>query len=212
MSRREQEELMRRHYIVDAAETLFFSRGYATTTMDDVAKAAEFSKRTLYKYYRSKHQLQLEIVCRAFNTINTMLQISAKNHQTSTGLATLMASGQTYSQFTKEHPHYSNAIARYETLETDYSKPADITRACYAAGDTTLHYFETAMQKGMNDGSIRADLDVRKTIFIIWSSFTGLAGTLSRKARFIQETYQMNASEAFDLFFEFITRSLSTVL
>ena len=45
---------------------VFFARGFDGATMDDVAREADFSKRTLYKYFSSKNQLTLAIAHRGF--------------------------------------------------------------------------------------------------------------------------------------------------
>ena len=63
--RKEREKLQKRQNIIDAAEIVFFSKGYDMTKMEDVAKEAEFSKGTLYLYFKSKEELYLEIVSRA---------------------------------------------------------------------------------------------------------------------------------------------------
>jgi len=46
--RNEKGKQIRRNDIIDAAEKVFFSNGYDAATMGDVAKEAEFSKRTVY--------------------------------------------------------------------------------------------------------------------------------------------------------------------
>ncbi len=60
--RKEKEKDIRRNDIIEAAEKVFFKKGYSQATMDDVAKEAEFSKRTLYVYFNSKEQLHFEIM------------------------------------------------------------------------------------------------------------------------------------------------------
>ena len=40
--------------IIDAAERLFFSKGYNNSTMDEVGKEAGFTKKTLYSYFTVK--------------------------------------------------------------------------------------------------------------------------------------------------------------
>jgi AcrR family transcriptional regulator len=47
----------RRRCLIDAAEELFFSGGYHRTTMDDVAKRAGMSKKTVYQVFGSKAAL-----------------------------------------------------------------------------------------------------------------------------------------------------------
>ena len=48
--------------ILDAATTVFLNKGYAGTSMDDIAKLAAVSKQTVYKHFADKEQLFREIV------------------------------------------------------------------------------------------------------------------------------------------------------
>ncbi len=67
--RRERKERKRQEYrrlILQAAERVIVRKGYSAMTMDDVAREAEFSKATLYHYFRSKGELSLEILANFF--------------------------------------------------------------------------------------------------------------------------------------------------
>jgi len=48
--------------VMDAARTLFLRKGYAGTTMEDIAAAAGLTKRTVYNNYGGKDALFAEIV------------------------------------------------------------------------------------------------------------------------------------------------------
>jgi AcrR family transcriptional regulator len=52
----------KRGAIVDAARALFLRRGYAGTSMDDVAAAAAVSKQTVYKNFADKQRLFTEVI------------------------------------------------------------------------------------------------------------------------------------------------------
>ncbi len=52
----------RRAHLLGVARTIFAERGYQATTMDDVARAAGFTKPILYQYFDSKAALYREIV------------------------------------------------------------------------------------------------------------------------------------------------------
>jgi AcrR family transcriptional regulator len=58
------EKELRRGYMIDAAERVFFSRGYENASMDEVAREAGFTKRTIYMYFSSKEQIYYEIMSR----------------------------------------------------------------------------------------------------------------------------------------------------
>jgi AcrR family transcriptional regulator len=55
--RRSMSTAERRHQIVESAAALFDARGYAQTSMEDVAVAVSLAKPTLYHYFRSKEEI-----------------------------------------------------------------------------------------------------------------------------------------------------------
>jgi TetR/AcrR family transcriptional regulator, mexJK operon transcriptional repressor len=52
----------KRAAILDAAHTLFLQKGYAGTSMDDVAARAAVSKQTVYKNFADKQRLFTEVI------------------------------------------------------------------------------------------------------------------------------------------------------
>jgi len=73
----EREEWRRREFrrcILSAAEKVIVAKGYGAMTMDDVAREAQFSKATLYHYFRSKGELLLEILGNFFEEIEQEVQ------------------------------------------------------------------------------------------------------------------------------------------
>src|SRR5271157_4986746 len=67
--RKEREKEQRRENILDAAQRVFFEKGLATATMDDIAETAELSKGTLYLYYKSKEDLYLTVLMRGMELL-----------------------------------------------------------------------------------------------------------------------------------------------
>jgi AcrR family transcriptional regulator len=73
----EREEWRRREFrrcILSAAEKVIVAKGYSALTMDDVAREAQFSKATLYHYFRSKGELLLEILGHFFEEFEQEVQ------------------------------------------------------------------------------------------------------------------------------------------
>jgi len=56
--------------ILQAAEKIFALKGYSLATMDDIAEEAQFSKATLYKYFKSKREMFLEIIYSSFEEMH----------------------------------------------------------------------------------------------------------------------------------------------
>lgn len=61
-ARAEERRRANRETILHAAEAVILRRGVGAVSMDDVAAEAQFSKATLYRYFRSKAELVFEIV------------------------------------------------------------------------------------------------------------------------------------------------------
>ncbi len=59
-SLRERKKTKTRQALLDAADKMFATRGYESTTLEDICDAAEVSLRTFFRYFDSKQDLALE--------------------------------------------------------------------------------------------------------------------------------------------------------
>lgn len=57
-----------------AAERVIIRRGFRSATMDEIAREANFSKATLYKYFPNKGQILLEIILQYIDEIKERLK------------------------------------------------------------------------------------------------------------------------------------------
>jgi len=74
--REEREWQRRQEYkksILDAAEAVISKKGYSATTMDDIALEAQFSKATLYRYFKSKGEVIQAIIANYFEELKKKL-------------------------------------------------------------------------------------------------------------------------------------------
>ena len=65
----------KRQAIMAAASTLFLSRGYDGTSMDDVATRAEVSKPTVYKHFADKQRLFYAIVLATTDQMDQLVHL-----------------------------------------------------------------------------------------------------------------------------------------
>jgi AcrR family transcriptional regulator len=56
-TRKERERIVRRGEILQVARQLFAEKGYHATTLEEIARRAEFGKGTIYNYFSSKDEL-----------------------------------------------------------------------------------------------------------------------------------------------------------
>lgn len=195
--RKEKEKQIRRNDIIDAAEKVFFSKGYDVATMDDVAKEAEFSKRTLYIYFNSKEQLYFEIMVRGYKILIEMTEASLNDAKGKNSFDRIKQIGRTFYKFNNEYPDYFDAIMCYENGEKDFVNgiPDNSREECYALGEKMLGYFTTALQKGIEEGMIRGELDIINTAIVLWSCIIGLFNILIKKRNYIEHYHKRNSDK-----------------
>jgi AcrR family transcriptional regulator len=71
--RKMREKSLRIESILEAAKKVFFSKGYAKATMDEIALEAEISKPTIYQYFKSKDDLFFSLMLPVVEEIGTQL-------------------------------------------------------------------------------------------------------------------------------------------
>lgn len=68
----------RRNEILDVAQMLFFSKGYAKTTVNDILQVIGIAKGTFYYYFKSKEEVMDAVVMRFIDTgVATAKQIAS---------------------------------------------------------------------------------------------------------------------------------------
>src|SRR3989304_8141317 len=78
--RKEREKEHRRDEILNAAQKVFFEKGLAVATMDEIAETAELSKGTLYLYYKCKEDLYLGVTMRGMQILyDKLAAVIARN-------------------------------------------------------------------------------------------------------------------------------------
>lgn len=76
MESREESRTARKHKaILEAATTVFLSRGYNRASMDEIAATAGVSKQTVYKHFADKQALFAEIVLATTDQMNAIVRL-----------------------------------------------------------------------------------------------------------------------------------------
>jgi len=206
--RKEREKLQKRINIIDAAERVFFSKGYDTAKMEDIAEEAEFSKGTLYLYFKSKEELYFEIVSRAEKTLYDLFEKAIVDEPN--GLCRVRAIGEAFMKFYTDYPDYHSA------LMFDQAKEAclpDIDICEMVHKDMKKHangLLVAALQSGIEDGSIRADINPSLIAMVLWGESLGVMQLVKQKGALIAHSFQQNPEDIIKEFFEFTFRALKS--
>ncbi|MBS0380063.1 MAG: helix-turn-helix transcriptional regulator [Proteobacteria bacterium] len=154
--RRQEEKERRRAEILDAAEEVTGTAGWDELTMDQVARRARLSRALLYVYFQDKTDLMFGICERGLTVLRQRFEEAVARNRS--GLEQVTAIGRAYLAFSQEFPVYFDILARCELREMDAETAAANEAACMVTGDAVHGLMVEVLTRGVEDGSVRADL------------------------------------------------------
>lgn len=173
MNRREREK--QRHYeeILDVAENLFSEKGYDGTTVDDIAKSSEFSRRTIYTYFKSKDELYLAVYLRYTKIKLEML--SKAMDEAKTGYDKLLAFGEQYYRFFEIYPHFLRFQLYLDMQEPTFEAIPEVTlEETERQNQIGCDLITNAIVLGQQDGTIREGVQVDVFISHLFTSLRSI--------------------------------------
>lgn len=203
--RRQREKEMRRLAILDSAEKLFFSRGYEDVSMDEIAREVELNKATIYLYFKNKETIFATIVLRGIRILEEKyLECMEKK---APGIVKVALMGQAYYQFSQEYPDYQRMIQFYGSER--FSKENPCTAEIGKGYGTCRKILRDAVKEGIDDGTIRDDLDPFLTSMFLMISFMGTL-SMEDKWKLVIEAEGCSYEQFTREFFRFITPAVSS--
>ncbi|MBN1605803.1 MAG: TetR/AcrR family transcriptional regulator [Polyangiaceae bacterium] len=194
--RRWREKQERRISILGAADEVVRKSGVADATMDDIARAAEVSKGTLYLYFESKDHLFLAVANRS---LQQLLEVVAEQSTQGSGIERTERLLKAYARFAADNG------ARFRTVIAwmfSHYSVADDSEGLVRYRELVGQLFERladSIEAGRQDGTIDADVQPAQLVFQLWAGTYGmLAANDADVERFVSRLPEA-ASGAFSL-------------
>lgn len=179
-ARREEEKERRRAEILDAAERLYATKGWEAVAVDQVARSARLSRALVYVYFKDKEDLLFGIGERAMLTLRD--RFVAALAQPASGREKIESIGRAYMGYAHEFPHYFDFCARFQSHAAN-AEPRTNEGGCQIAGDQVIGTVVRAIEIGIADGSIRADIgDPLLLAMSLWAFTHGIIQLAMAKA------------------------------
>lgn len=177
--RREDEKERRRAQILDAAEILYIKKGWSALTVEQVARSARLSRALVYVYFRDKEDLLFAIGERAMRLLRDRFEAASATR--SVGMDQVEAIGRAYIGYAHEFPHYFDFCSRFQSHSMT-PDPTSNEGSCKMAGDQLIGTVVQAIETGVRDGSIRADIgDPRMFAITLWAFTHGIIQVATAK-------------------------------
>ncbi len=165
MQTRDEVQRLKREAVLKEAGRAFGKRGYHNTSLDDVAKALQVSKGTLYNYVKDKQEILYECHALALDIGDRSLAHGlAVGHD---GAGILRATLVRYIELLTEELGACAVL-----MEVDAMRPEDRETAV-ARRDAFERAFVKMLKQGIKDGSIR-EVDPKLAVFTFMGAINWL--------------------------------------
>lgn len=150
-------------FIQETARTLLASKGVAETSMEDIALAANYTRRTLYSYFKSQQDVFMQVFI-----VDLDQRWQKQKHAmegAKTGLEKLLAWANTLYSFAKKNPQAMQLQAYwdYKGVAPERINDETFKRFKYL-NDDIANGLRAVFNQGIKDGSINPTINVDMTI------------------------------------------------
>jgi len=180
--RREREKAQRRDDILRAAKEIFFTRGFHTATVDDVAVAAEVSKGTVYLYFDTKETILAHLLLEGLNALIADLQAAFAEGEALDAGTRLRRIAAAYLEFFQTSPDYYRLIMAFDRGQFQAAIDPGVYQTVLARSLRGLEWVERAVRQAQTEGLIGA-VDPREAASVLWAGLNGVLVLLSHPLR-----------------------------
>lgn len=194
MGRRKKEaKSVHREKIASAASVLFMQKGIEATSMDDIAKAAVYSKATLYVYFENKEEIVSILVRDSMKKLYSCISSALEQQETTKTRYELICRGLV--QYQEEFPFYFNMVL--DKINIDFENHEDLPeeKETYQVGEEINEKLRDFLIAGMEKGDLCKDLKIMPVIFGLWGMLSGLIRLAAEKEEYIKRTMGLSKSQ-----------------
>jgi AcrR family transcriptional regulator len=157
--------------ILDAGERLFLSRGYAGTTVEQLAQEADVAVGSLYGHFGGKPGVYAALIDRALELDKRYCDEGWGSGANAAGR--LMGIGEGYLRFAREHPGHFR-VFRFPPSDapTDGAVAAAVARVA-ARVRSEVERMAGAVREAIDEGIVRP-VDPRSAAVFLWAAWDGL--------------------------------------
>ena len=208
MGRRKKEpRSVHRENIVSAASTLFMERGIAATSMDDIAKAAGYSKATLYVYFENKEEIVGILVLNSMKKLYDYISSALTQHETTKTRYNFICRG--LLRYQEEFPFYFKMVLDKINIDFESKEYLPEERETYQIGEEINEKIKNFLLSGMEKGDLRNDLDIMPAIFNFWGMLSGIIQLAANKEEYIKKSMGLSKIKFLEYGFSLVYRSIA---
>ena len=208
MGRRKKEpRSVHRENIVSAASALFMEKGIAATSMDDIAKAAGYSKATLYVYFENKEEIVGILALNSMKKLYDYISSALIQHETTKARYDFICRGLV--QYQEEFPFYFKMVLDKINIDFESKDYLPEEKETYQIGEEINEKIKNFLLSGMEKGDLRNDLDIMPAIFNFWGMLSGIIQLASNKEEYIKKSMGLSKIKFLEYGFSLVYHSIA---
>lgn len=192
--------------IMVASEKLFTAKGFAQTTIDDISKASEYSRRTIYAYYHSKDDILHHIIEKGLiilkQDVESFIRLNEDFVSTFEEIFKAMVKYQT------EYPHSANSVNSANLSNLNSNEVSETVKHILLLGTEINDMLSSFIETGKRNEVVREDVIPSLTVYVLWSSMTALITLVKTKGMFISKQFSISDSEILEYGFKQLINSI----
>lgn len=208
MARRKKEpKNVHREKITSAASVLFMERGIAATSMDDIAKAAGYSKATLYVYFENKEEIVGILVLDSMKKLYHYIASALEQQETTKEQYNFICRGLV--QYQEEFPFYFKMVLDKINIEFENNNYLPEEKETYQIGEEINEKIKQFLLSGMEKGDLRSDLELMPAIFNFWGMLSGIIQLAANKEDYIRKSMGLSKNQFLEYGFSLVYDSIA---
>ena len=208
MGRRKKEpKCIHREKIASAASVLFMDKGIAATSMDDIARAAGYSKATLYVYFKNKEELVGILVLDSMKKLYHYIVSALEQQETTKEQYNFICRGLV--RYQEEFPFYFKMVLDKINIDFENYEYLPEEKETYQIGEEINEKIKEFLRSGMGKGDLRADLKIMPVIFNFWGMLSGLIQLAANKEEYIKKAMGLSKTQFLEYGFHMLYCSIS---
>ncbi len=208
MGRRKKEpRSAHREKIAAAASVLFMEKGIAATSMDDIAKAAGYSKATLYVYFKNKEEITGILVLDSMKKLYGYISSALEQQETTRTKYDLICNGLV--RYQEEFPFYFKMVLDKININFESQDYLPEEKETYHIGEKINGKLKDFLISGIEKGDLRDNLEIMPAIFNFWGTLSGIIQLATNKEEYIKNLMGLSKSQFLEYGFNMLYCSIS---
>jgi len=207
IDRKEIQKQKRMDYILDCAEKVCIEKGFANTTIEDVAKEAQYSKGTMYLYFKMKEEIFIHLIARSCKILYKIMKTNIDKENI--GINKVKALGVSHYTFMAEYPHYNDFMNQLSNIHLDIEIMEDSLKELSKIDNDISQLMTECLDYGKKDGTISKEYETDKLMHFLKGTSTGIFMMISDLKKENKKDLSFNPDDLYKIYLEIVGKAIS---